>query len=92
MYLPLIAAPVAIQPSVLPVARLYAALPLDGESRTDALPLDDRAVNLHQAARTPGALHEWADLFSQLDNRHAHTLSHSLTLSPSHAHGVCVVK
>lgn len=85
-YLPLIAASMAIQPSVLPAARLSAALPLEtggGESRSDALSLDDRPVRLKaEAARPPGAFDEWADLFSQLDGPHEHTHPHTHGVTP----------
>lgn len=58
-YLPLIAALMVIQPSLLPLIRLSGPLPLEkkrGESRFDALSLDDSSVNPNQILRDPRAL------------------------------------
>lgn len=76
-YLPLIAASMAIQPSVLPAARLSAALPLErkrGESRFDAVSLDDMLVNPKRRLCDPRA--------SPMNGR---VCSHSW-IAPSHAH------
>lgn len=86
-YLPLIAALMVIQPSLLPLIRLSGPLPLEkkrGESRFDALSLDDSSVNPNQILRDPRALsmngrdcaHSWIA-------RMAHptrTLQHGLNL------------
>lgn len=59
IYLPLIAALMAIQPSMLSAAHLSAALPLEkeeGESRFGVLSLDNRLVNPLLKLRDPRSL------------------------------------